>query len=51
MNFGSLGESVFHYSVILQGDYMSKSNGNRLGELLLEQGLITEDMLEQGLRR
>jgi len=51
MSFGSLGERTFHYSVILQGVYMSKSNGNRLGELLLEQGLITEDMLEQGLRR
>ena len=30
---------------------MSKSNAKRLGEILLEQGLITEDLLEQGLRR
>ena len=30
---------------------MSKSKTKRLGEILLEQGLVTEDLLEQGLRR
>ncbi len=30
---------------------MSKGKNQRLGEILLEQGLITEDLLEQGLRR
>ncbi len=30
---------------------MSKNNSKRLGEILLGQGLITADMLEQGIRR
>jgi twitching motility protein PilT len=30
---------------------MSKKNAKPLGEMLLEQGLITKDLLEQGLRR
>ena len=30
---------------------MSKSATKRLGELLLDQGLITKELLEQGVRR